>query len=182
MAPARKRSPVAATISQPILSQVSSTLQSLPEKPKEFWSLREAITQLQEPITIALDRGYSYEEIAQLLAEHDMPISVSSLKRYLSMSRPKSDAPTTKGRRRGKRRGSQSASEASEDDGAAAEMASAPEVTESPEAPEEPTPKRRRSTNKSETEAQEKPRSTARGRSSTRSAQTSTTRRRKRTT
>lgn len=134
MAPARKRSPVTAPISQPVLSQVSSTLESLPEKPKEFWSLRETIAQLQEPITVALDRGYSYEEIAKILADHDIAISVFSLKRYLSMSRTQANAGSGRGQGRRKPRGSRKATEAD----------STPEPEVAPvETPAEPAAKKR---------------------------------------
>lgn len=70
-----------------MLEQVTLTLQDLPEKPKEVWSLREAIALLYEPITAALDRGYSYEEVTSLLSKEGIDVSTSSMKRYLSTAR-----------------------------------------------------------------------------------------------
>ena len=76
-----------AKIAPPSIAQLTSTLDALPEKPKESYSLRAAVSELYAPITKALGRGYSYEEIAALLAKHGLEISVFSLKRYLSLSK-----------------------------------------------------------------------------------------------
>ncbi|WP_088891047.1 hypothetical protein [Leptolyngbya ohadii] len=75
------------SVPQGALSQVSLTLTDLPDKPKETWSLREVIEQLQEPISIALQRGYSYEEVVKILADCGIHITASSLKRYLSIAK-----------------------------------------------------------------------------------------------
>lgn len=75
------------SVPQQALAHVSLTLTDLPEKTKESWSLREAIEQLQEPITIAMQRGYRYEEIVEVLASCNIHITASSLKRYLSIAK-----------------------------------------------------------------------------------------------
>ncbi|MBD2027817.1 hypothetical protein [Leptolyngbya sp. FACHB-711] len=72
-------------VPQRALATVSLTLTDLPEKTKESWSLREAVDQLQDSITIAMQRGYTYDEIVTVLASCGIRITASSLKRYLSI-------------------------------------------------------------------------------------------------
>lgn len=86
-AKSRKRPPGSVLVQQTAIQQAGDLLQKLPAKPKEHWSLREAIESLEESIVQALDRGYSHEEVAQLLDDKGISISVSSLKRYLAASR-----------------------------------------------------------------------------------------------
>jgi hypothetical protein len=69
------------------IEKVGLQLQELPEKPKETWSLREAVFLLYEPITAALNRGYNHDEIVALLSEKNIDITTSSLKRYLATAR-----------------------------------------------------------------------------------------------
>ena len=88
MAGAKRRSPTATLVSKAAISQASLTLMDLPEKPKEIWSLREAINALQDQIILALDRGYDYAEIAAMLTKQGVEISPSTLKYYLSSVRP----------------------------------------------------------------------------------------------
>jgi Na+/phosphate symporter len=84
MAGAKRRSPTATLVSEAAISQASLTLMDLPEKPKEIWSLREAINALQDQIILALDRGYDYSEISTMLTKQGVEISPSTLKYYLS--------------------------------------------------------------------------------------------------
>jgi len=84
MAGAKRRSPTATLVSKAAISQASSTLMDLPDKPKEIWSLREAINALQDQIILALDRGYDYPEISTMLTQQGVEISSSTLKYYLS--------------------------------------------------------------------------------------------------
>lgn len=84
MAGAKRRSPTATLVSKAAISQASSTLMDLPDKPKEIWSLREAINALQDQIILALDRGYDYLEISTMLTQQGVEISSSTLKYYLS--------------------------------------------------------------------------------------------------
>jgi hypothetical protein len=65
------------------VDQAGSFLDTLPEKPKEEFSLRAAAHYLREPIRAALAKGYTYEEVAALLAEHGIAISASTLKNYV---------------------------------------------------------------------------------------------------
>ena len=87
MAGAKRRSPTSTLVSKTAISQASSTLLDLPEKPKEIWSLREAINALKDQITSALDRGYGYPEISKMLTAQGVEISASTLKYYLSSVR-----------------------------------------------------------------------------------------------
>lgn len=98
MAPRKGRSPVAANVTQQSLALATSALAELPEKPKTNYSLREAISQLQGVINTALDRGYTHQEIAEMLAGQGIRISPASLKSYLAASNREASA-TPKRRR-----------------------------------------------------------------------------------
>lgn len=102
MATTKRRSPTSTLVSKSAISQASTVLEDLPEKPKEIWSLREAIELLKDPITAALDRGYSYPEVSKMLSERGVEISASTLKYYLSAARKEKDP--TKPRTRRQRR------------------------------------------------------------------------------
>ena len=174
MAP-RKRSTAAANISQPAIHQVTSALESLPEKPKESWSLREAINQLQEPITIALARGYSYEEVTQLLADNGIAISVFSLKRYLSLSKSQKEGAVPSKRGRGRKR----AVDTSQTDETVTAQTDETAIADAPEevpTPAESTPRRRRKSAKAESSEQSqsaaKTKATTRTRATTRTGAT----------
>ncbi|QYO62540.1 hypothetical protein [Leptolyngbya sp. 7M] len=103
MVRANKRLPSAVSVSQSALNNVSSVLQGLPEKPRENWSLREAVAVLQESISAALAKGYSYEEIAEMLSGKGVQISASSLKSYLSAAKRQKGLTSSKGKRTGRR-------------------------------------------------------------------------------
>ncbi len=105
MATTKRRSPTSTLVSKGAISSASSILEGLPEKPKEIWSLREAIDLLKEPISAALDRGYSYAEVSKMLTEKGVEISPSTLKYYLSSARKEKDGSKPKTRRRRKTQG-----------------------------------------------------------------------------
>jgi hypothetical protein len=180
---ARQRS--TAKIAPPSIAQLTSTLDALPEKPKESYSLRETVSQLYEPISSALSRGYNYEEIAALLAKHGIEISVFSLKRYLSLSKSeqtqRSEPEESKPRRGRKPKQAAEATEETEETPEASEVqpepapkrrgrakaaAAEPEVTtpvDAPaEAPSEPAPKRRGRTSKAAAKTKPAARATSR--------------------
>jgi hypothetical protein len=98
MAPLRRRS--STSIPQSVINQASIALDQLPEKPKENLSLKEAVAALKDIITAALERGYSYEEVASMLSEQGVKISASSLKSYLSAIQRTSAAKPARGRGR----------------------------------------------------------------------------------
>ncbi len=87
MAVATGRRPKAISVSKQAVDQAGALLGQLPEKPKENLSLRDAIDQLQEEIKEALSKGYTYIDLAGLLANKDILISPATLKRYVSMGR-----------------------------------------------------------------------------------------------
>ncbi|MCU0569106.1 MAG: hypothetical protein MUF49_21210 [Oculatellaceae cyanobacterium Prado106] len=100
MAKMQKRSSSSATVSKSAITDATAALQGLPEKPKENWSLREAVSMLQDSITDALSKGYSYVEVSKMLSQKGVEISASSLKSYLSAAkRTKPGAAAPRGRR-----------------------------------------------------------------------------------
>ena len=100
MAGTKRRSPTSTLVSKVSIAEASSILVDLPEKPKEIWSLREAIDALKDDITLALDRGYTYPEISQMLTTKGVEISASTLKYYLSSVRRQDPNARPKRRRR----------------------------------------------------------------------------------
>jgi len=171
----RKRPPGSVLVQQSAIEQADDILQKLPEKPKEHWSLREAIESLEGSIMQALDRGYTHEEVAELLEEKGISISVSSLKRYLAASRKEKG---TQPRRTRKPRG-RAAAKATATEPTSVEAVPPETAVEEPPAPAEeeaaPTPTRRKrsasAAPKSTTASKSRPRS-----ASTRSKSTGTTR------
>jgi hypothetical protein len=69
------------------LESAIAAIGNIPEKPQEFFSLREAIVQLLPYITTALEKGYSIEEIADYLARDGIVIQPSTLRSYLVAAR-----------------------------------------------------------------------------------------------
>ena len=151
-------------------------LQELPEKPKEDLSLKAAVEQMQQSIRETLSKGYSYDDVAQMLSEKGISISALTLKNYVPSG--KRQASKTRGKRTKK-----SAE-------AAATTSVAPATIASPEpAPEEgaePTPatkprRGRKPATKASAEGEPKPKST-RGRkpaTANQEAGTTTTRKRR---
>jgi len=66
------------------ISKTRASLQDLPEREKEPLSLQEVIYQLRAPLRAALAKGYSYSELANLLKQQGISISVSTLRNYLT--------------------------------------------------------------------------------------------------
>jgi hypothetical protein len=97
-----RRSPNATLVTKDAIDQASEALQELPEKTKEKLSLREAVDVLRDHITAALDKGYSYDDIAVMLAKQGVTIAPSSLKHYLARSNRQ--LKTTKGGQTRRRR------------------------------------------------------------------------------
>jgi hypothetical protein len=151
MPPVKQRPPSSVAVSKASIAKATQILDELPAKAKESWSLREAVTLLQDSITTALDRGYSYEEVSTMLAGKGVSITASSLKRYLANAKKKADggtkAPT------GAKRGRKPRAAASEAPATEAPAAATPEAT--------PTKRRGRGPNKPKAEgAEAKPKAT----------------------
>lgn len=96
--PKSKKTSASATVTKSAIDHATSILEELPEKPKENWSLREAVAHLQVQISSTLAKGYSYEEIAGMLTEKGIDISASSLKSYLSAAKRQKDQTGKTGR------------------------------------------------------------------------------------
>ncbi|MBD2465096.1 hypothetical protein H6G89_29245 [Oscillatoria sp. FACHB-1407] len=69
------------------IQQVKDILQKLPAKLQTSIPVEEAIAQLQDSLETALVKGYSYEELADLLQHEGIPIKSSSLENYLASTR-----------------------------------------------------------------------------------------------
>jgi IS30 family transposase len=79
-----------ANIAPSVVIQAEAFLNDLPAKPKEQLSLREAVGQLQEQIQEALAKGYSYQDVADMLAQQGIMISASTLKNYVPSGKRRS--------------------------------------------------------------------------------------------
>lgn len=66
------------------LDNISQRLGELSKKEKSQLNLRESIYYLRHKLKRALKQGYSYEDLAQILAEQNITISATTLKQYLS--------------------------------------------------------------------------------------------------
>lgn len=78
---------------------VTDKLKNLPMKEKNEFSAREYVQMNKDTILQAINsKGYSYQDIVDLLAEHDVQISVSTLTSYLRTTPPKK--PNTRGARK----------------------------------------------------------------------------------
>jgi hypothetical protein len=138
-----KRSKIA-NVKRVSIDHASTFLETLPDKPKEELSLREAVRQLRDQIVGALAKGYSYEELAKVLTEKGIEISPSTLKNYLPAGRRQSAKENAIPVKTRAKRGQKAT-----DDEEEAEVAEAPvaiAATEEAPEPEEEAPvvKRRR--------------------------------------
>ncbi|NJP11503.1 MAG: hypothetical protein HC866_20160 [Leptolyngbyaceae cyanobacterium RU_5_1] len=97
MATATRKRPKATAVNHQLVGQASALLQELPEKQKEDLSLREAISQMQEPLRAALAKGYNYADLAAMLSEQGIKISPLTLKNYVPSG--KRQATKTKAKR-----------------------------------------------------------------------------------
>ena len=66
---------------------VSTTIAQLKEleaKPKLELTLRETIAEMEIDLKIAINKGYTYKELAEVLAQQKILISAGTLKQYMS--------------------------------------------------------------------------------------------------
>jgi hypothetical protein len=91
------------------VDQARNFLETLPEKTKESFSLREAVDKLREQIQAVLAKGYSYQELALMLSDKGIKISAATLKNYVPSGRrqsakdkPEAVALSPRRRRKGK--------------------------------------------------------------------------------
>ena len=66
------------------LQTTLAKLGQLKEKPKEKLNLRESIYYLRDKLKTALKKGYSYQDLSEILAEQEILISAATLKQYLT--------------------------------------------------------------------------------------------------
>ncbi|VEP15817.1 conserved hypothetical protein [Hyella patelloides LEGE 07179] len=69
------------------VEQLKTTLDKLgqlKEKPKSELTLRESIYFLRDKLKSALKKGYSYQDLSEILEEQEILISASTLKQYLT--------------------------------------------------------------------------------------------------
>ncbi|BCL35366.1 hypothetical protein [Nostoc sp. MS1] len=66
------------------LQTTLSELEKLEEKAKDELSLRESIYFLREKLQSALQKGYSYTDLSEILAKQEIKISAATLKQYLN--------------------------------------------------------------------------------------------------
>ncbi len=61
-------------------------LEQLEQKPKEELSVRESIYFLRDKLRSALKKGYTYQDLSEILEEQEIIISAATLKQYLTES------------------------------------------------------------------------------------------------
>ena len=66
------------------LNTALDALDKLETKPKEELSLRESIYFMRGKLNAALRKGYSYEDLSEILAEQEILVSAATLKLYLA--------------------------------------------------------------------------------------------------
>ncbi|MGK7936876.1 MAG: hypothetical protein AB4206_13930 [Xenococcaceae cyanobacterium] len=69
------------------IDKLKTTLEKLgqlKEKPKEELTLRESIYFLRDKLKSALKKGYSYQDLSEILEEQQIRVSASTLKQYLT--------------------------------------------------------------------------------------------------
>ena len=78
------------------LKVIDDKLGDLKEKPKEEFTLRESIYFLRDKLKSALKKGYSYQDLSEILSEQEIFISAATLKQYLTEIKKKSSSPKKK--------------------------------------------------------------------------------------
>jgi hypothetical protein len=66
------------------LQTALSKLEQLETKPKSELNLRESIFFLKDKLNSALKKGYSYQDLSEVLSEQEILISAATLKQYLT--------------------------------------------------------------------------------------------------
>ena len=66
------------------LESALSKLDNLEQKQKSELSLRESVYFLRDKLRSALKKGYSYEDLSELLQQQEVIISAATLKQYLT--------------------------------------------------------------------------------------------------
>jgi len=92
------------TVQPTIVTQVADLLGDLPDKPTSQpeqptaqRSLKEVVAQLLEPIQGALAKGYTHQEIADLMGQYGFSTTAETLKSYLHRTRRQTAPQPAKG-------------------------------------------------------------------------------------
>jgi hypothetical protein len=79
------------------LQTALNKLEQLETKPKSELNLRESIFFLKDKLNSALKKGYSYQDLSEVLSEQKILISAATLKQYLTdMGKKKSSSGRTR--------------------------------------------------------------------------------------
>lgn len=74
------------------LQTALSKLEQLESKPKSELNLRESIFFLKDKLNAALKKGYSYQDLSEILSEQNILVSAATLKLYLTDTSKKSSS------------------------------------------------------------------------------------------
>lgn len=77
------------TIKKSTLDKTVTELKKLPSKPKDIFTLRDAIYEIYSDIQSVISKGYSFDEVAALLSKGGIEIKGITLKQYLADYRRK---------------------------------------------------------------------------------------------
>jgi hypothetical protein len=77
------------SIKKSVLDKTVAELKKLPTKPKDVFSLRDAVYEIYADIQSVLSKGYSFDEVAALLSKGGIDIKGITLKQYLADYRRK---------------------------------------------------------------------------------------------
>ncbi len=69
------------------IHQTVDVLKQLPKKQKEDFALREAVYEMHQQIEDVLKRGYSFDEVAEILSQNGVVVKGVTLKQYLTTFR-----------------------------------------------------------------------------------------------
>lgn len=79
------------------IDSVLKKLDKLPKKEKSEFNLRETIYRFKDKLNRALKRGYSYEDLSNILAEQQVFVSVNMLRQYLRDANDQNKSPSGQG-------------------------------------------------------------------------------------
>lgn len=182
MAGVTNKRPKVVLVKKDAVDQAGTFLDGLPEKPREDFSLRAAVDRLREPIRAALAKGYTYEEVAELLAKQGITISPSTLKNYVPSGTRQSSKDKAASSRKSKKTGEELAIATEEVLEELADAKSEPAPVE-PAADAEPAqPKRRTRTTKAKADSGTATKTAAKTKASTSQPAAKTTSRTTKTT
>lgn len=95
------------------LQTALSKLEQLETKPKSELNLRESILFLKDKLNSALKKGYSYQDLSEVLEEQEILISAATLKQYLTEMAKKKSSSRKKSRKSVSSSGTSSGNESS---------------------------------------------------------------------